>query len=220
MVGLTNVIAMATFDRHGLAVLDDGTVRAWGDNDVGQLGDGTTDFRLTPVPVVGLTNVIAVAAGLVHSLALLDDGTVCAWGGGEGATPQHTPVPVVGLTNVIAVAAGEYHNLALLGDGTVRGWGLDLYGYLGTGLTTAIQLTPVPVVGLTNVIAVAAGTFHTLALLNDGTVRALGLNGLGQLGDGAITEAQLTPVPVVGLTNVRNVAAGANHSLAMVGVLP
>jgi hypothetical protein len=120
--GLDGVTVTATAAgwQHSLALLDDGTVRAWGANGDGQLGDGTTTDRSTPVAVSGLTGVTAIAAGDVHSLALLDDGTVRAWGFhgqgqlGDGSTTRSsTPVVVSGLTDVTAIAAGGYHSLAV-----------------------------------------------------------------------------------------------------------
>ena len=116
----------------GLAVKKDGTVWAWGDNYFGQLGDGTTQRRDTPVKVSGLAGVAAVAAGSGHSLAVKKDGTVWAWGSnvsgelGDGTTQnRRTPVPVSGLTDVVAVAAGYHHSLALKSDGSVWMWGYN-----------------------------------------------------------------------------------------------
>ena len=102
------------------AALSDGTIWAWGFNREGQLGDGTTEQRITPVPGTGLTNVAAVAAGGYHGMALRSDRDRRAWGSnaagllGDGTTEQRiTPVPVSGLTNVAAVAAGNFHSLAV-----------------------------------------------------------------------------------------------------------
>ncbi|MCP4546611.1 MAG: hypothetical protein GY835_09125, partial [bacterium] len=118
---LTGVIAIAGgSNHHGLALKSDGTVWAWGYNAYGQLGDGTTTSRSSPVQVSGLTGVTVIAGGSVHSLALKSDGTVWAWGKngygqlGDGTTTDRSlPAQVSGLTGVIAIAAGGYHNLAL-----------------------------------------------------------------------------------------------------------
>ena len=106
--GLSNVVAIAGGTLHNLAIKNDGTVVAWGDNGAGQ----------TNVPA-GLTNVVAIAAGSYHSLALKNDGTVVAWGFDSAG---QTNVPA-GLTNVVAVAAGGFHSLALKNDGSVVAWG-------------------------------------------------------------------------------------------------
>nr|WP_311282636.1 HYR domain-containing protein [Peribacillus simplex] len=121
------------------------------------------------------------------------------------------------LNNVIAIAAGEFHSLALLNDGTVRAWGNNESGQLGDG-TNIDSNVPVQVKGtggsgaLNNVVAIAAGGFHSLALLNDGTVRAWGNNESGQLGDGINTDSDI-PVTVSGLTNSNIIAGGGDHSL-------
>jgi alpha-tubulin suppressor-like RCC1 family protein len=184
-----------------------------------QVGDGTTTTRDTPVPANGRTNVVAVAAGYGHTLALLRDGTVRAWGYnfarglGDGTwIDRPTPVQVKGpngvgfLTDVVAVAA-RHHSLALLRDGTVRAWGSNAYGQLGDKTETK-RATPVQVKGpngvgfLTDVVAVAAGDYHSLALLGDGTARAWGWNFYGQLGDGT-TLNRTTPVQVKEPNGVR-----------------
>ena len=220
VVSLTDVVAIAGGGDHSLALRVDGTVRAWGYNTSGQLGDGTTISRAVPVPVSGLGGVKAIAAGGWHSLATLDDGTVHTWGHnyygqlGDGTTTDHpTPVLVSGLSGVVAIAAGGNHSLALLTDGTVHTWGHNDYGQLGDGTTTD-HPTPVLVSGLSGVVAIAAGGNHSLALLIDGTMRAWGKNWEGQLGDGATTNRP-TPVSVSGLTGVVAIAAGDDHSLAL-----
>lgn len=139
---------------HSLAIAADGTVWAWGDNFWGQLGDGTTTERLTPVQVDGLTDVVAVAAGAEHTIALRRDGTVWAWGGnysgelGDGTTTDRsTPGQARGMADVVAIAAGSQHTVALRRDGTVWAWGDNYDGQLGDGTTTD-RLTAVQVQGL------------------------------------------------------------------------
>ena len=145
MAGLTNVTAIDAGGIHGLALKADGTVWSWGDNDYGELGDGTTTASTTPVQVSGLANVIAVVAGDIHSVALEADGTVWTWGYngqgqlGDGTTTTRTsPVQVTDpgdasgyLTHVIAVAGGYYHTVALKDDGTVWAWGNGTYRATG-----------------------------------------------------------------------------------------
>lgn len=209
------VRAVAAGAQHSLAVRADGTVEAWGANDLGQLN----------VPA-GLHDVVAVSAGAYHSLALQRDGTVAAWG--NDAQGQ-TDVPA-GLTNVIAIAAGTAHSLALRADGTVVGWGDDTFGQAS------------PPVDLRDVVGIAAGTTHSLALRADGTATGWGGNGAGQLnvpttltgltqvaaGDGFSVLLRTTGTLVVvgttasgvlvlppGLTDVTSVAAGSQHILAL-----
>ncbi len=225
VTGLSGVTNAAVGGDHSLAVTGDGTVWAWGGNAVGQLGDETTINRSAPVRVSGLTNVPggvrAVAAGLQFSVALKNDGTVWAWGVndagqlGDGTTTNRTsPVQVSGLTDVAAIVAGTGHVLALKNDGTVWAWGANDEGQLGDGTTTS-RSTPVQVSGgMVGVTALAAGVAHSLAVKNDGTVWAWGMNDSGQLGDGT-TTSRSTPVQVSGgMTDVRSIAAGSYHSLA------
>ncbi|MFA7150813.1 MAG: prepilin-type N-terminal cleavage/methylation domain-containing protein [Candidatus Paceibacterota bacterium] len=240
---LTNIIAIGIGNDHSLALKSDGTVYAWGRNYYGYLGDDTTTNRSTPVQVKGvggegyLTSITDIAAGVYHTLALKSDGTVYSWGYngigqlGDGTTVnKHTPVQVKGvggegyLTDIVAIAAGDYHSLALKSDGTVWAWGENVVGQLGDNTTTN-RSTPVQVKGvggegyLTNVASVAAGNAYSLALLDDGTVYALGYNGSGQLGDNTTTNRS-TPVQVKGpfgigyLTDIVGIAAGWKHSLA------
>lgn len=204
----------------GVATFISGTPIAWGDNQSGQLGNGSFVSASTPVLVSGLTNVTAMTAGSDHTLAIRSDGTVWAWGynaygqlGNGSQTTISTPVQVSALTNVIAVAAGQIHSVALKSDGTVWTWGGNTYGALGNGTTTD-SLTPVQVSNLTNVVAIGAGGFYSLAVRSDGSVWAWGFNGNGGLGDGTNTD-RLTPVQTGNLTNVIAVTGGALGSLAL-----
>jgi alpha-tubulin suppressor-like RCC1 family protein len=196
-----------------------GPALATGDNQFGQLGDGTTTDRTSPVAVLNLNDIVAVAAGGHHSLAVLHDGTVWAWGRngfgqlGDGTnTNKKSPVQVVGLSGIVAVAAGSGHSMALKYDGTVWAWGYNNHGQLGDGTTTA-SYTPVRVSGLANIVAIAAGSDHCVALDWNGAVWAWGYNADGQVGDGSTTDRHL-PTQTIGITDVRAIAAGTNHTLA------
>ncbi|MFI1469580.1 RCC1 domain-containing protein [Streptomyces wuyuanensis] len=207
--------------NHGLAVLPNHTVKAWGINLQGQLGDGTTTNHPTPGTVAGITTATKVATGAVHSLAVLKDGTVRAWGDnsngqlGDGTNADSSlPVQVSGIGTATAVAAGEFHSLALLRDGTVRAWGDNNFGQLGNG-TNADSNVPVTVTGLTGVKAIAAGDDFSLALLRDGTVRTWGDNNFGQLGNGNAPTDSNVPVQVVNLSGVKAIAAGSDFAMAL-----
>jgi alpha-tubulin suppressor-like RCC1 family protein len=199
-------------------------ISAWGRNDKGQLGNGTTSDSSRPVHVLGSSGITtAISAGSHHSLALRSNGTVWAWGYnvngqlGDGTTTDSSrPVQVRRLSNVIAVAAGDYCSVALRSDGTVWAWGFNANGQLGDDTITSSS-TPIRIRGLSNITAIAAeegGAFHILALRSDGTVWAWGSNAAGQLGDGTRTNSS-TPVRVQGLTEVTAIGVGFFFSMAL-----
>lgn len=196
------------------------TVWAWGGNNQGQLGDGTTTSRSVPVLIPGMTYVDSASTLGDHNVVLKTDGTVWAWGWnnagqlGDGTTMDRSaPVQVSHLTNVRAVSAGSQHSLALRTDGTMWAWGSNGAGQLGDGTSTD-RLAPVDASGLTDVKAVSAGGFFSLALKTDGTVWAWGANSEGELGDGTTTN-RLGPIQVSGLSSVAAICAGCYHSLAL-----
>jgi alpha-tubulin suppressor-like RCC1 family protein len=235
--GLSAVKSIAAGDNFSLALLSNGTVMAWGGNESGQLGDGGGAESDVPVAVKGLSSVTAIAAGGEHALALLSNGTVVAWGDDEhgqlgdgGQSNRDVPVAVKGLSGVTALAAGGEHSLALLSNGTVMAWGDDEFGQLGNaGVaehgsvgeeegdegTERSSDVPVTVEGVGGATAVAAGAAHSLALLAGGTVMAWGEDEFGELGNGSIVRGHETAAAVSGLTGVTAIAAGGEHSLAL-----
>jgi alpha-tubulin suppressor-like RCC1 family protein len=214
-------------------LISDGTAFSWGANWSGQLGDGSTIDRLTPVAVTGLSGKIItqLVAGETHALALISDGTAFAWGvnwsgqlgiGDVSTSNSITPVAVTGLSDKIItqLAAGGRHSLALISDGTAFAWGNNWKGQLGIGdESTFISYTPVAVTGLSDKIItqLAAGDSHSLALISDGTAFAWGFNMNGQLGDGTDFD-QRTPIAVTGLGGkvIIQLVAGFYHSLALI----
>ncbi|CAI6070600.1 InlB B-repeat-containing protein [Cohnella sp. JJ-181] len=140
VAGLDHVVAISAGNYHNLAIKENGTVWAWGDNGWGALGDGTTTKRIVPVQVQGLSDVKAVSAGGWHSVALKADGTVWGWGHnnygqvGDGTkTQRNAPVQLSGLEDVTQIAAGSFHAAALRKDGSIWSWGFGGYGQLGNG---------------------------------------------------------------------------------------
>jgi alpha-tubulin suppressor-like RCC1 family protein len=203
-----------------------------------QLGN---PYVLRPVP--GVSNVVAAAAGSNLSFAVLRDGRILAWGSGAsgklGITPQaefekmaqergrtNTPMPLAVRFDAVDVACTGDHVMALTREGTVYTWGLGASGQLGIGpLPTVTFKTrsarvmpyvpyPVPVSNLTGVKAVSAGHLHSLALLEDGTVRAWGANDRGQVGDGTTTGRE-RPIAVPVVRNAVAISAGDYFSVAL-----
>jgi len=187
--GLDNIVAIAagSFD-YAIALRVDGTVWAWGANAWGQLGDGTTFHRTTPVQIQNLNNVVAIATGADHTVALKEDGTVWAWGNnslgqlGDGTNySKNSPIQVHNLSNITSIAAGVNHTIALRGDGTVWAWGSNFFYQLGDGTNSDSNIT-VQVQNLTGIMSITAEAGHNLARAEDGTVWGWGHNGFWQLG--------------------------------------
>lgn len=216
---------------------------AWGSNLLGPLGDGTKTNRSPPTavlqsgPLAGRT-ILQMAGGEGHSLALTADGALSAWGnntsgqlGTGNANDSTVPVAVLQTgtalagRSVAAIAAGVAHSLALCEDGTIAAWGYNTSGQLGDGSTTqryfavTVNTAGTPLGGR-SVVALAAGSYHNLALCSDGTLVSWGLNVYGQLGDGTTTNRS-APVavgtagtPLAGRTVVA-IAAGRHFSAAL-----
>lgn len=229
---LQDVTAVAAGATHSFALKSDGTVRSWGANNVGQLGNGTSSFgpTTTPVTVSNLSGVKAISGGGNLSLALKTDGTVRSWGSnnsdelGNGTSGgfSNVPVAVSNLRGIRVIDAGGNFGLALKKTrkgNVVRAWGGNGSGQLGNGTSGNSSNVPVAVKGLKGIKAISAGgdfnaTNHGLALKSDGTVVAWGANSDGQLGngDGTLSDGNV-PVKVINLSGVAAIATGGHHSL-------
>jgi hypothetical protein len=178
----------------GLALLGDGTVKAWGADVHGELGNGVLVPQvgcgcLGPVSVSGLTGAQALAAGAIHSLAMTQGGAVQSWGDGSlgklghdvsnscGCSPS--PAPVIALSGAQALAGGANHSLALFGDGSVRAWGGNESGQLGIG-DRQNRESPTAISGLSGASAIAAGGNTSFALIGPSQTLKITLTGAGQ----------------------------------------
>ncbi|MFJ3395262.1 RCC1 domain-containing protein [Leifsonia aquatica] len=213
---------------HSMAVGSDGKTYAWGNNNFGQLGDGTTTDRAVPVVVQAPAGVTftQIAAGAYHSLAVGSDGNTYAWGynglgelGNGTTTDSEVPVMVQAPAGVTftQIAAGFYHSLAVGSDGNTYAWGYNRTGQLGNGTTTNSEV-PVMVQAPAGVTftQIAVGFYHSMAVGSDGNTYAWGNNTSGQLGDGTTTD-RAVPMVVQAPAGVTftQIAAGAYHSLAV-----
>ena len=234
-MGLTGATDVAVGLSHSCALKGDGTLRCWGNNLLGQLGDGTATDRHSPVQVVGLTSAVQVSIGPIFNggphnpsttCARLASGAVRCWGSGLSGQLGNgtadfalTPVPVSGLTDATDVSMAYEHGCAVRSDTTVVCWGSNNFGQLGDGTLTK-RLTPVTVRSgpgvappLTGVVDVEAGGTHTCARMIDQSVRCWGWNLNGQLGD-ATFDTRRYPVRPLGLGIVVEVTTGSRHTCA------
>ena len=219
VVGLgSDVVEIAAGYDHTCALKTAGALVCWGYNNWGQLGDGTTTSRATPIAVPGMAGAVAtIGAGAYHTCVLTTGGGAQCWGGnssgqlGDGTTTDRwTAVPVTGLgSGLVAIAGGMSHSCAVTTTGSAVCWGDNSYGQLGDG-TTARRVTPTAVSGLAgDVAAISAGGYETCALTAEGGVLCWGRNTRGQIGDGTTTQ-RWTPTPSSGLASgVAAVAVGA-----------
>jgi len=213
--------------NHACAITQTGVVSCWGDNNNGQLGDGTQSQRLQATAVVGLSaKATQLALTYQSSCALLETGNIQCWGsnsqGELGVGKQITPIRSLSpqtLTlgsNLKAkrIVAGKHHLCAISQNDSLFCWGANDVGQLGLNSSAAIvyQATQVSLAG--SVQQVAAGFGHTCATAAN-TVYCWGVNDFGQLGNNSTTSVT-SPVTVLGLTTaVNNLALGKDHSCAV-----
>lgn len=217
-VDLPAGVAISTFAAgrgHTLALNTAGDIYTWGQNDSGQLGDGSFTGRSTPAKIANV-KATAVSAGKAHSVALQADGSVLAWGvndnaelGNDSDETSKTPVKVLDLPAVKMVKAGYSHTAALDAAGRVWTWGDNSYGQLGDDVYgfyyTAGPVTSLPV----KATLIEAGGDATYALDTLGRVWAWGRNDNYQLGNGTLDDSA-TPILVPGLDKVIAISASRN----------
>lgn len=235
--GLMNIIQISTGGDFNVALDHDGIVWVWGDNTSGELaqpesapplvapGPFDVSMSATPLPVSGLPPIVAVSAGSSHVLALAQDGLVWSWGAnqegqlGNGTTsssPTPTPAVIGNLTKITQISAGVRHNLAVRTDGTVWVWGDNSIDELGIGTVPGPVTAPVQAIALSRIVAVAAGSQHSVALRDDGAVWTWGDNQWGQLGNPSVSlTATGAPAPVPGLPLIAAVAASNSNTIAL-----
>ncbi len=234
------ITAIAAGVYYSIALASDGTVYTWGNNNSGQLGNGTNQPSRVPIKVyhdaaLSGKTITAISAGAAHSIALASDGTVYTWGnnfygqlGNGNWTDSYTPTAVAtsGVLSgkiITAISVGGSHSIALASDGTVYSWGYNASGQLGNGSNIdsniPVAVTTSGVLSGKTITAISAGESHSIALASDGTVYSWGSNGNGQFGSGNTTDSN---VPVAVNTSdvlsekiITAIAGGAAHSIAL-----
>ncbi len=227
VLNLSDAKQVAVGYNHACAITSTGSVKCWGDNSRGQMGDGTTTFRAQATAVIGLSaKVTQLALTYQSSCALLETGAVQCWGGnsqgelGVGQTAKitqsSTPQNTVLLNSITLkrLVSGRQHLCGITNSDSLVCWGWNDFGQLGLNTTTA-QLIPVVVsVAGTAIQQVAAGYGHTCVARTNETL-CWGENNKGQLGDGTTTSSIIPVTPVVlSLANVTELALGKEHSCA------
>ncbi len=242
--GLSNIVSVSAGSNHSLALKNDGTVWAWGTNDYGQLGIGTSGGNsMDPVQVKGpdgagfLTDVKAIAAGTSwFSMVLKKDGSVWVWGNnnygargagigsGDSSSKILTPRQVKGVGNsgflleIIAIAAGGDHSLALKSNGNVVAWGRNDQGQIGNGCSSYCSVVSWPMQITSNVTSISAGDTHSLAMKTDGTIWGWGRTYEGQLGTiNGIYGIQGVPVQIPGISAIKNIWSKGAWNIALSG---
>ena len=229
--GLSGVVATSSGAAHTCALLANGSLYCWGDNETGELGINSLNWAKpygvsSPVRVSTVSNAVAVSAGFLDTCALISGCTIECWGynadgqignGTVSPTRPHavpSPTRVVGITTAIAISAGAFHTCALISGGTVECWGYITASDLSSTplLNSAI---PVQVPGITNAVSISSGGFHTCALIADGAVKCWGADQYGELGNGTFRDSA-EPVTVLGIKHAVSISSGALHSCALI----
>lgn len=212
--------------NHFIAINQDGTLWAWGKNTQGQLGDGSTVDKITPVQISSDTNWVHISSGSSGNLAIKSNGTLWAWGYnawgnlGNGSSGGYVLTPTqIGLdTDWKEASLGYYASVALKTNGTLWTWGNNSYGYLGNGSGQNYQILIPTQVGIeNNWKSVSGRQAHVLALKEDNTLWAWGQNIYGQLGIGTSGSAtnSYTPIQVGSLSNWKWIETNYNLSYAI-----
>jgi hypothetical protein len=218
---------------HTCVVTRAGEVECWGDNEEGELGDGTMRSSRHPVVVKGLTKAVAVSAGGNWSCAIVSGGKVRCWGfetlgsdGGPRQTSSPVPIPINGIAKAVKISVSG-NGCALISGGTIKCWGGLNSDRLGDGKSEGDWsgrgfFPPVEVVGIHDAIDVSVGYSHSCAVLANGRVKCWGENQYGEIGDGKMWDGNpdnvltdLSPVFVKGIRNARAVAVGDGDSCAL-----
>ena len=217
VAGITSAIAVSAGGQHTCALLKDGTVRCWGSNSNGQLGNGTTSTPGPPTAVVGLGGAVQVSAGASHTCARLEDGTVRCWGLAPGL--NSTPGDI-GVSDVVDVSAGYQHSCVVFQDGSVACWGCIYDNCCGPGFNCGERPGTAKDPSVSQAVAISTGYKHRCALLVDHSIQCWGNDGNGKLGIGAsdwyADSGGVNSGLVIGVSQGVKVVVGYDRSCAII----
>jgi alpha-tubulin suppressor-like RCC1 family protein len=230
ITNFTDWVSVSTSEQSTVALRDNGTLWSFGYNYYGQLGDGTTENRSSPVSVLGgFTDWESVSSGGTHTVGIRSNGTLWSFGyNGDGQlgdglsyTTKSSPVSVIGgFTDWSSVSCGSSHTLGVRDNGTLWGFGSNAFGFIGDG-TVVSRSSPVSVIGgFTDWSSVSCGFSHTAGIRSNGTLWTWGLNSFGgydygSIGDGTAVSRS-SPVSVIGgFTDWSSVSCGNNHTIGL-----
>lgn len=216
---------------HSLAIDESGNLWAWGNNDYGQLGNGTTTATKIPIKIKSGTRFKKVSAGYSHSIAIDEEGNLWTWGhngysqlGNNSTTTSKTPIQIKSGTKFKEISAGLLYNLAIDEEGNLWGWGYNGYSQLGNNGTTTSKV-PIKIKSGTKFKSIAAGHIHSMAIDEEGNLWTWGYNNFGQLGNGTTTASKV-PIKIKSGTKFKSISTGygatgnggaaeGSHSLAI-----
>ncbi len=209
-------VSITSGDGHSVAIRSDSTLWAWGNNYQGQLGDGTTVSKSSPVQISS-SSWTAVFAGKTHTLGIDKNYSLYAWGsnyygqlGDIGVVDRSLPTLISQTTSFIQISAGENYSLAIDSSYRLYAWGSNYDGQLGL-FDTILRSSPVQISG--SFISISAGEFHSMALDSTSKLYTWGRNDISQLGD-STTISRSSPVQI-GTNSWSIISAGGSHSLAI-----
>lgn len=221
---LSKVVAISTGGFHTCVLLKNQTIKCWGDNYYGQLGNGTNRGSVIPVEVRGIDSAVSISAGEYHTCAVLDNHKIKCWGknddgqlGNGTSNASNVPTEVVGIDSAVSVSTNSgysgSHTCALLLDKSIWCWGWNGKGQLGNEMSK-ISYYPIKVTTIKKAKSVSVGGEFTCAILEDKTVWCWGLNSEGQLGDGSTSNSSV-PVRVRNINLAKSISTGYSHSCVL-----